>query len=338
MIAAVYKGEKKLMIEQVPVRNIDADELLIKVYACGVCGTDHHIFNGQSHSNPPVILGHEFSGVVTNLGASATEFKEGDRVAVDPNIACGYCFYCRSGEPNHCENLQALGVDLNGGFAEYAIVPFKQAYKIPDELSLDAAAFAEPLSCCLHGIRLACITSHNTVIIIGGGSIGLLMVQLARFFGALKVILIEPVEEKRVLGAELGADIVINPSEEDLTRYKFSIPNAEKRIVIECVGKQETAELALSLAGKNGKVVMFGLSPQGHQLKVDLQYVLKNEIQLLSSFLNPFTFTDAIGLLANNKVQVADLISKRISLNKISSIFESEINTQFIKHQVINHN
>lgn len=337
MIAAVFKGNKKLAIEDIPLREIDSDELLIQVHSCGVCGTDYHILNGDAHSKPPVVPGHEFSGVISGVGKDVKSFREGDRIAVDPNIICGYCSYCRSGAPNHCENLQALGVDINGGFAEYVLVPYKQAYQIPDELSLEEAAFAEPLSCCIHGIKKAGIASDSTVIVVGGGSIGLMMVQLAKLSGASRVILIEPVDEKRKIGFELGADVTINPIENNILESCVSICSSGRRVVLECAGKPKTTELSINLAGKNGTVLLFGLAPKKPKIKLDLQYIFKNEIRIFSSLLNPFTFENALELISKNKINVKRLISKRTALKDIDTIFQSEISNHFIKHQITNH-
>lgn len=337
MLAAIFRGDKNIKVEDVPLREIKNDELLIKVHACGVCGTDHHIVSGEAHSIPPIILGHEFAGVVVEAGSDTNNFMQGDHVAVDPNISCGYCEYCLSGKPNHCRNLSAIGVDTDGGFAEFCITPSKQAYKVPKELPLEYAAFAEPLSCCIHGINKAEISYSDQVVIIGGGSIGQLMIQLAKLKCASKIILIEPIDSKRELGLELGADLSIDPEDINLKKKIKELASSKRTIVFECVGKSETAELSVRLAGRNGTVLLFGLAPANIEAKFNLQYLLKNEISILGSVLNPFTFQTAIDLIVSKKIKLEKLITEKVALTAINQIFESRVNS-IVKHQVINNN
>jgi len=177
MKAAVFYGVKDLRLEEVPLRKLRSDELLVKIHACGVCGTDVHIYEGAKGSAtvyPPVVLGHEFSGEIVEIGNGVRQLKVGDRISVDPNIFCGQCHFCQKGNVHLCENLQAIGVTRNGGFAEYAIVPEKQAYKLPDNLSYEEGAMGEPVACCLHGIDLSGIKHGDKVLIVGAGTIGLL--------------------------------------------------------------------------------------------------------------------------------------------------------------------
>src|SRR3990172_11217285 len=186
MISGVFKAPNRLDVEDYPLRKLGQNEVLVKVHTCGVCGTDFHIYDGKATSKPPIIIGHEFSGIVADYSESKEKFNVGDKVVINPNICCGYCDYCRTGRVNFCENHEALGVTLNGGFAEYSIVPSSQVYHIPTDFDLSFAAFAEPLSCCLRGVEHASIKYGDAVIIVGGGTIGLLMVQLAKMAGASK--------------------------------------------------------------------------------------------------------------------------------------------------------
>ncbi len=335
MLAALFTGNKNFIVGDYSLRTPGKDELLIKVACCGVCGTDRHIYEGKAPSRIPVILGHEFSGIIADSGDKDSEFTIGSRAAVNPNIHCGYCDYCKRGKIQFCENHKALGVTLNGGFAEYAIVPKTQAYLLPDDFDLSIASFAEPLSCCLRGIDHADIKPGDKVIVIGGGTIGLLMVQLAKNAGAANVTLVEPDASKRVMGKELGADFAFNPSEPDLgLKIKDNLPS-QTDVIIECVGKSDTVNLAVQLSGKGTKVIIFGLAPADHEVTFNLQYLFKNEIAIYNSYLNPFTFAPAVDLLVNGKVDVRKLISGRIALNDISSIFLNYSNSS-IKQQIIN--
>ena len=178
-----------------------------------------HIFNGDGGSfevTPPLIPGHEFSGVVKKIGANVNRIKVGDRVSGDPNDMCGECYFCKNAMQHFCTDNIGVGTTVDGGFAEYVIMHEKQLYTFSDDLSFIEAAMAEPVSCCLHGIDLCHIKSGDTVLVIGGGPIGMIMLQLAKNEGATKLILSEPVEEKRELALKLGATKVIDPINEDV--------------------------------------------------------------------------------------------------------------------------
>ncbi len=335
MLAALFTGNKNIVVGDYSLPELQKNELLIKVACCGVCGTDRHIYEGKAPSSIPVILGHELSGIIADCGDNDPGFRIGSRVAVNPNIHCGYCDYCKRGKVHFCENHKALGVTLNGGFAEYTIVPKTQAYLLPDDFDLSIASFAEPLSCCLRGIQHADIKPGNKVVIIGGGTIGLLMVQLAKNAGASNITLVEPDPLKRITGKELGADFTFDPSEPDLgLKIKENLPS-QTDVIIECVGKSETVEHAVQLAGRGTKIVIFGLAPSDHNVTLNLQYLFRNELMILNSYLNPFTFAPAIDLLVAGRVNVRKLISGRIALNDINSIFHNSSNSS-IKQQIIN--
>ena len=195
MKGAFFLGNREFEVRDMEKRPLAADEVRIRVMACGVCGTDVHIYHGEAGSaevTPPVVLGHEYAGIVEEVGADVKGLAPGDHVAVDPNIYCGACTPCRDGKKQFCEHLQALGVTRDGGFAQYSAAPAAQCFKLAPELPFEAGAMAEPLACCLHGIDAAGIRPGSTVCVIGGGAIGLLMVQLARLSGAAKGILSEP--------------------------------------------------------------------------------------------------------------------------------------------------
>jgi len=173
-------------------------------------------FSGKAQGKDGVIRGHEFSGRVVEIGKDVKGIKVGDLVAVDPNITCGHCYFCKRGEINLCENLIALGVDINGGFAEYCVVPYKQLYVFSEKISPIEGAMMEPVACALHGIERLNVGPGDTVLIVGGGALGLVLLQLAKLSGASKVFLVEKVEWKRKIAKDLGADIVIDPLKENV--------------------------------------------------------------------------------------------------------------------------
>lgn len=312
------------------------EELLIKVESCGVCGTDFHIYHGTAPAKRNTILGHEFSGIVVEKGNECGDFSIGDKAAIDPNIYCGRCPYCREGKVQFCVNHKALGVTQDGGFAEFVLVPVQQAYKIPQNFPLDIASFAEPLSCCVRGIDRAKIKPGENVIIIGGGAIGLMMLQLARISGAAKLILLEPDKHRRELAIKLGADFVFVPGSENLFETIKDITNGGADTVIECVGKTEAVELGIQLTKRGGKVVVFGLAPVNSKIELNLQEAFRNELSIKTSFLNPYTFERAVKLLVNKKIDVEKFTVTKVNLDNLINVFVKGNNKQTLKYQFQN--
>ncbi len=322
MKSAVFYGKHDLRIEELPKPEPKEKEVLIRVMACGVCGTDVHIYEGdKGAADCPsgTVLGHEFSGIVEAAGASVTQYKPGDRVCIDPNALCGECYYCKSGIGHFCEEMTGIGTTCNGGFSEYCVVPQSQVYKIGDNTAFEEAAMAEPVACCLHGIDMCNIKPGSTVLVIGGGMIGLIMLQLARLNGASAVVLMEPVEQKRDMAKKLGADICLNPSDD--------IPFALKEhkinrfdVVIECVGLTKTIEQAIELAGNKSVVMMFGLTKPEDKVSVKPFDIFKKEIELKSSFINPYTQSRAVNLIDSGKIDVSSMVSKVASLEELRDI------------------
>lgn len=314
---------KDLRIEDIPVPKVGDKEVLIKVMACGVCGTDVHIYDGdKGAADCPVgtVLGHEFSGVIERVGKDVAHLKKGDRVCIDPNKLCGECYYCRSGIGHFCEKMIGIGTTVNGGFSQYCVVPKSQVNKISDTTTFEQAAMSEPLSCCLHGIDMCEIKPGSTVMVIGAGMIGLLMVQLARLKGAAKVIVSEPVEIKRAQAKSLGADFCIDPVNEDVKAVlgKNEIDRIE--IIIECVGNPSTIEQALDLAGKKSTVMLFGLTKPNAEIRVKPYSLFQKEITIKSSFINPYTMDRAVRLINAKKVDVSSMVAETASIDKLPQI------------------
>lgn len=323
MKSAVFYKKSDLKIEEIQKPVPKADEVLIKVMACGICGTDVHIFNGDegAAATPTgTVPGHEFSGIIEAVGTDVTEFSVGDRVCADPNKLCGECYYCQSGIGHFCENMIGIGTTVNGGFSEYCVVPQSQVYKIADTTTYEEAAMTEPVACCVHGIDMCNISCGDTVAIIGGGMIGMIMLQLAKISGAGKLIMIEPVEEKRKIAEKLGADLCIDPftqNAEDTIKEK-GIERVS--VVIECVGNTKTIEQAIKIAGKKSVVMMFGLTAPEDTITVKPFEIFKKEIVLKSSFVNPYTQKRALELIDNKKIDVSSIVYATEPLNKLPEI------------------
>ncbi len=326
MKAAVFYGKEDLRIEEAAIPEIKDGEILIRVHACGVCGTDVHIYDGDegaAKSPAGTILGHEFAGEVTVVGKHVTRIKVGDRVCVDPNKLCNSCDYCRSGIGHFCENMIGIGTTVNGGFAQYCAVPEEQAYKISESISYEEAAMSEPVACCLHGIDMCDINCGDTVAVIGGGMIGLLMLQLAKLKGASKLVMVEPVEEKRKLAKKMGADLTIDPFREDIKAVLQENGIDRINTVIECVGAIRTIKQAIEIAGKKSTVMMFGLTKPEEELPVKPFELFKKEITLKASFINPYTQKRAVGLIESKKLDVMSMVCKVASLQELKDILSS---------------
>lgn len=334
MRAAIFNGPLDLEIKEYSLPAPAGKELLIKVEACGVCGTDFHIFQGESYAKPPVITGHEYAGTIVDKGTDVKDFNIGDHVAVDPNIYCGECYFCKNGKINFCSNLRALGVSENGGFAEFSLVPVSQAYIIPKDLSFTSAAFAEPLSCCIRGMDQAAIKQGESVVIIGGGTIGLLMLQLVKISGAGKIMLIEPVPEKRKIAASLDAEYVFDPADKDMINQISDFTSGGPDVVIECVGNAKAAHLAVSLPKRGGRIVLFGLSNKNDTVNINLQDLFLKELTIKGSLLNPFTFSRAVELLIDKKIQADKLLPSLFPLDALNDILSSPRKLTIIKHQI----
>ncbi len=323
MKAAVFYGKHDLKIEELGTPKANKGEVVLNVKACGICGTDVHIFEGDegAAATPAgTVLGHEFAGVVTDVGDGVTSLKVGDKVCVDPNKLCNECYYCKSGLGHFCTEMIGIGTTVNGGFAEYCVVPESQVYKISGNTSFEQAAMTEPVACCLHGIDMCDINPGDTVLVIGGGMIGLIMLQLAKLKGASTLIMSEPVAEKRAHAKKLGADICIDPINDDAE--KVLAENGIDRIstVIECVGRPNTMEQAIHLAGKRSTVMFFGLTKPQEEIKVKPFEIFKKEITLKSSFINPYTQKRALDLISSGKIDVSSMIYKTASLDELSTI------------------
>lgn len=323
MKSAVFYGKHDLRVEESKKPEIGPWDVLIQVKACGVCGTDVHIYEGDKGAaevNPPTILGHEFSGVVVQTGAEVVNCKAGDRVCIDPNCYCGTCEPCRNGVAHYCENMIGYGTTVNGAFAEYCAVNERQVYQLGERTSFEQGAMAEPVACCLHGIDMCEIQPGHQVVVIGGGMIGLLMMQLAKLAGAARVALLEPVENKREVAKKLGADICIDPVREDVKGTLKAAGMTWINTVIECVGRPSTIQQAIEIAGNKAVVMMFGLTKPDETISVKPFEVFQKELVLKASFINPYTQKRALDLIDSKRLDVSSMIYEVCGLESLEDV------------------
>lgn len=334
MKAAVFQGKGKIVVEERPIPAIKEDEVLLRVAACGVCGTDVHIYGGEKGSaqvSPPVVLGHEFAGTAVDVGRAVKGWKIGDKAAVDPNIYCGRCGMCRRGKKNLCENLSAVGVTRDGGFSEYCAVPAAQCYRLTEETDLTQGAMAEPLSCCLHGIEMAAVRPGENVCIIGGGAIGLIMLQLARLAGAGTVCVSEPVEMRRKAAMEMGADYVVNPLAEAPGEVYRQYVGDGADVVIECAGVKAAAKQAFEVAGKGAGIVFFSVPAPDMTVELPLFSLYQKEWHICGSFINPDTFARAVELINHRKIAFDKIITHTYAVPELEQAILTQAGRESLK-------
>ncbi|MEG0742795.1 MAG: zinc-dependent alcohol dehydrogenase family protein [Clostridia bacterium] len=323
MKSAVFYGLHDLRVEQSDRPSPGPNDVLIQVKACGVCGTDVHIYEGDKGAadvTPPTILGHEFSGVIAGLGECVHNFQLGDRVCVDPNCYCGACDFCRNGLAHYCQHMIGYGTTVNGGFAEYCAVNAKQVYPLGSHTTFEQGAMTEPVACCLHGIDMCEIKPGSAVVVIGGGMIGLIMLQLARLAGAARIALVEPVASKREVGKRLGADLCINPMEEDVKHCLAQAGMPWINTVIECVGRPSTIAQAIEIAGNKAVVMMFGLTKPDETIAIKPFEVFQKELVLKASYINPYTQQRALALIDSGRLDVSCMVHEVCGLAKLAEV------------------
>lgn len=317
MRALRLNAVNELALEDRRIPEPRAGEIRVRVEACGLCGSDRHFLRGEVPTALPVTLGHEFAGIIDAVGPGVDRLTVGMRVTGDPNIACGMCEMCLGGRPNLCVNWSALGVTRDGGFAEYVVMGDAQAHPLPLDLPATHGAFCEPISCCIHAIDLARIPKGGSVAILGGGPIGLLMVQLARLEGASKIVLSTRQAWRRSLAERLGATATIDPGASDPIAALRDVAPGGVDVVLECAGVAETIAQAPSMVRRGGAVVLFGLTPQGERVPVIPFDLVVNAIRIESAFLNPNTHGRAARLVADRVLDLDSLITRIIPLEEM---------------------
>ncbi|HVP19092.1 MAG TPA: alcohol dehydrogenase catalytic domain-containing protein [Spirochaetia bacterium] len=298
--------------ETVTVRDLDAprvtraDEVLVKVMASGICGTDVHIYHGEYLGSYPMTPGHEFSGVVVEVGEKVTRFAPGARVAVEPNISCDNCAACLSNRQNFCENWQAIGVTRPGAMAQYVLAPEKVAFDA-GEVPFDRAAFMEPVSCVVHGIESVGIRLGDNVAVIGTGPIGMLLIRTARSWGASRFTVAELSDERLAAARRDGVA--------EATRDVASLPADRFDVVIDATGAPAMLLQAVRLARPGGRILMFGVSPKGKTASIEPFQVFRKGLSIFASYTSRRNSLQALSLIASERVRVDDLVSHRVSLS-----------------------
>ena len=335
MNGSYFLGNQSFEVRPLPDQEPGPGCVRVRVAACGVCGTDVHIYHGGKGSadvKPPVVLGHEFSGVVEALGPGVDTLALGDHVTVDPNMYCGKCHYCRIGKKQLCTGLQAYGVNLNGGFAETCVVKQEQCYRLFPSVPLKYGAMTEPLACAVHGIVRANIRHGDTVCVLGGGAVGLMMVQLARMAGASQVLLSEPVAMRREIGLQVGADAAIDPVNEDLAarvREITGLPGVD--VVIECVGNAIAMKQAFQICKRGTTILLFAVHPVDELDQFSPFDIYNKELNIVGSLINPDTHDRAVSLINHGRIQLEPLLTHFFPMDQLEQAILTQMGSESIK-------
>ncbi len=309
-----------------PEPAIGPEDVLVRVRACGICGSDIHGLDGSTGRRvPPLIMGHEAAGVIESVGAGVTEWKPGDRVTFDSMVSCGKCHFCKRGEINLCDARQVLGVSTgeyrrHGAFAEYVSVPQRILYRLPDNVPFEHAAMIEPISVAVHAVNVTPIEMGDTAVVVGSGMIGLLTIQAARVAGCTRVFAVDLDDAKLALAKELGADEGFNPKNCDVVAEILARTDGRGAdVVLEAVGATEPIKTAIAVVRKGGTVTLIGnITPK---IDLNLQAVVTREIRLQGTCGSCGEYPACIDLLSRGLVKVDPFISAKAPLAEGASWF-----------------
>ncbi len=333
MKAVMFPAAQQISMETVPDPHCGSDEVIVEVAQAGICGTDLHIFRDEYHSTFPLIAGHEFVGRVVEVGGKDSWLQRGERVAVDPNLYCGECYYCRQEQSNHCLNWQGIGITRPGAFAEYVAVPARACYQVPDEVTDTQAAFIEPLSCVIHALKRCRVWPGDDVLIFGAGPMGLLLVQALRHSGASKVVVIEKDQVRRGLATSMGACAALDADPGGREQLRAISPRGFA-VVIDATGVPEVIQEALGHLRPRGQYLQFGVAPRGATVQWQPYEIFHRDLTITGSFALCYTFQPAIAWLANNVVEVEPLVSHILPLAEFTTAFKDFSEGQTLKVQL----
>ncbi|HVR75864.1 MAG TPA: galactitol-1-phosphate 5-dehydrogenase [Planctomycetota bacterium] len=327
MKALLLTEYRRLELTEMAAPEVGPDDVLVRVRACGICGSDIHGFDGSTGRRvPPLVMGHEAAGTVAEVGSSVTGLREGDRVTFDSTVSCGECHFCRRGQVNLCDRRRVLGVSCgdyrqHGAFAEYVVVPQRIIYRLPDSLRFEEAAMIEPVSVVFHALSLTPMTLGCTAVVVGTGMIGLLVVQALRLAGAGRVFAVDVDEGKLELAKSLGADEGFNPKEADVPALIAARTEGRGAdVAVEAVGASAPIQTAIACLRKGGALTLVGnLTPR---IEVPLQSIVTRELKLTGSCGSSGEYPACIEMMARGDIKVAPLISRTAPLEEGAAWFE----------------
>lgn len=323
MKAAVWYGGKDIRIEDTTKPTVKSHEALVKVRSVGICGSELHAYEGISkRRRPPLIMGHEFSGEISEVGEDAEYLSEGDRVAVDPVIRCGACEQCLRGRGNVCRNLRLTGLHTGGAFAEYVSVPARNCHKLSDNVPFEEGSIAEPVSVAVHAVNRTPIRLGDTVAVIGAGIIGLTVLQAAKLAGAARVFVTDILNYRLDFAKGLGADMTVNSAAEDpVEKIRKATDGLGVDVALEAVGLEVTVRQAMKMAAIGGKLTIIGNLAK--TMTLDIQDAVLKEFDIKGSYCYaPEDFKRAINCIEDRRIDVKSLITNVFPLDEAEKGFE----------------
>lgn len=314
MKAVRVTAPEQVAVVDMEVPSVGPGEVLIRVRAAGICGTDLHIVAGEYMASYPLVPGHEFSGEVAAVGADVQRFSVGDRVTADPNIPCNRCPACQRNEQNQCHSLSVVGVTRGGGFAKYVAVPEGVVFPIGD-LSYAAGAMVEPLACVVWGLKRVRIQPGASVLVQGAGPMGCLMLQAVRQAGAAFVAVTDAVPWRLELAAKLGAHATLQPHELAEGRMQEAAPDGFD-VVVDVTGIPAVVEASLAFVRARGTLWLFGVCPPGTTVRLPPFEIFRKDLTIVGSFALSKTFPESLALIRGGAIQVEPLVSHRVPLTE----------------------
>lgn len=328
MKAVVLHGPKEPVVEFVERPDAGAEDVIIKVGACGLCGTDLKIFSGEYLSPYPLIPGHEMAGTIVSIGDDVDRAKLGQRVGVDPTLACGRCEFCQAGQFNHCESWGAIGDTVNGGFAEFVSVPVGNTYPLPDHLSLGMGALIEPVACAEWALERLTIRPGSRALIFGAGPMGLILMEMLLRSGVMDATVVDVSSERLIAAKASGArHTVLSPQLLDL---RAAAPKGFD-LVVDATGHPNVFPEALSWVRKAGQLLLFGVAPMGATAPVEPYLIYHNEVTILSSMAINHSYGRALNLVSGYHEDFQPLITHTLPLEKYSEAIQMLQKGQGIK-------
>jgi 2-desacetyl-2-hydroxyethyl bacteriochlorophyllide A dehydrogenase len=322
MRAAVYYGPYNISVREVKKPKVGSRDVLVKIKAAGICGSDLHVYRGKHpYLTPPIIMGHELSGDIVEVGKEVKEISYGARIVVEPNIPCGSCAACRLGRSNICTSVKIPGIHIDGAFAQYISIPEEFVHKVPKNLSYNEAAMIEPSAVAVHVILRSGISIGDRIVILGAGTIGLLALQIARLAGADYIAITDIYNYKLALAKRLGADLTINVGENDPVQCVKEVTEGEGAdVVIEAVGISATIQQTIDLLRPGGRAVIVGYFT-GNRVPMDMRSLMLRELELIGSKAYHRDYERAIKLVSG-RIKVKPLITHEFPLDDVKKAFE----------------
>jgi len=337
MRAVIIDAPGIIRVDNVPDPTPRPDEVLVRVGACGICGTDLHIIDGDSPlARYPIIPGHEFAGEVVAVGSDVAQrygkenITVGSRVAVEPNLYCGYCDSCRTGHENLCLNYAALGVTTNGAVAQYVAVPVAKAYALPDNISFNEGALIEPVSCAVHGMHILNPRSGDTFLIVGAGTMGLLLLQLAVRGGASRVAMVDINAQRLALAEQLGSTHTYSDIKQALKDEPLGF-----NCVIDATGVAPVIENAFMAVKRGGKLLIFGVASNEARISLSPFRIYNDEITIIGSMAVLFSFQAALDLIGSGVINTEAMLTKALPLQDFLEALDMVRYGKGVKTQIL---